>query len=326
MSAAVVVLTEDIAGEPLDELARELPLRREPDAWRDGARLRAALAGAAAVVVRNRTPVDRALLEECPELRIVARVGVGLDNIDVDAADDLGVVVSAPLGANAVSVAEHALGLALALARRVVPLDRDCRAGGWSRTPGRELSGRTWGLLGAGATGRACARLARGLGMTVIAHDPHLSPAHPELAELDIRLVGLEEVAAGSDVLSCHLPSTEATRGLIGAALLARMRPDALLISVGRGDVVDEEALADALEGGRLGGAGLDVRAAEPPSPGRLERLDSVVLTPHVAGITAESQRRILEVLAGDIRAVCGGGEARHAVGRHATPRDRSHV
>ena len=162
--------------------------------------------------------------------------------------------------------------------------------------------------------------------MTVIAHDPHLSPAHPELAELGIRLVGLEEVAAGSDVLSCHLPSTEATRGLIDAAFLARMRPDALLISVGRGDVVDEEALADALEGGRLGGAGLDVRAAEPPSPGRLERLDSVVLTPHVAGITAESQRRILEVLAGDIRAVCGGGEARHAVGRHATPRDRSHV
>jgi D-3-phosphoglycerate dehydrogenase/(S)-sulfolactate dehydrogenase len=326
VSAAIVVLTEDIAGEPLDELARELPLRREPDAWRDGARLRAALAGAAAVVVRNRTPVDRGLLEACPELRIVARVGVGLDNIDVDAADHLGVVVSAPLGANAVSVAEHALGLALALARRVVPLDHDCRAGGWSRTPGRELSGRTWGLLGAGATGRACARLARGLGMTVIAHDPHLSPAHPELAELGIRLVGLEEVAGGSDVLSCHLPSTEATRGLIGAALLARMRPDALLISVGRGDVVDEEALADALEGGRLGGAGLDVRAAEPPSPGRLERLDSVVLTPHVAGITAESQRRILEVLAGDIRAVCGGGEARHAVGRHATPRDRSRV
>jgi D-3-phosphoglycerate dehydrogenase / 2-oxoglutarate reductase len=326
VSAAVVVLTEDIAGGPLDELARELPLRREPDAWRDGARLRAALAGAGAVVVRNRTPVDRALLEACPELRIVARVGVGLDNIDVDAADDLGVVVSAPLGANAVSVAEHALGLALALARRVVPLDRDCRAGGWSRTPGRELAGRTWGLLGAGATGRACARLARGLGMTVIGHDPHLSAAHPELAELGIRLVGLDEVAAGSDVLSCHLPSTESTRGLIDAAFLARMRPDALLISVGRGDVVDEEALADALEGGRLGGAGLDVRAAEPPSPGRLERLDSVVLTPHVAGITAESQRRILEVLAGDIRAVCGGGEARHAVGRHATPRDRSHV
>jgi D-3-phosphoglycerate dehydrogenase / 2-oxoglutarate reductase len=326
VSAAVVVLTEDIAGEPLDELARELPLRREPDAWRDGARLRAALAGAGAVVVRNHTPVDRALLEACPELRIVARVGVGLDNIDVDAADDLGVVVSAPLGANAVSVAEHALGLALALARRVVPLDRDCRAGGWSRKPGRELAGRTWGLLGAGATGRACARLARGLGMTVIAHDPHLSAAHPELAELGIRLVGLDEVAAGSDVLSCHLPSTESTRGLIDAAFLARMRPDALLISVGRGDVVDEEALADALEGGRLGGAGLDVRAAEPPSPGRLERLDSVVLTPHVAGITAESQRRILEVLAGDIRAVCGGGEARHAVGRHATPRDRSHA
>jgi D-3-phosphoglycerate dehydrogenase / 2-oxoglutarate reductase len=326
VSAAVVVLTEDIAGEPLDELARELPLRREPDAWRDGARLRAALAGAGAVVVRNRTPVDRALLEACPELRIVARVGVGLDNIDVDAADDLGVVVSAPLGANAVSVAEHALGLALALARRVVPLDRDCRAGGWSRKPGRELAGRTWGLLGAGATGRACARLARGLGMTVIGHDPHLSAAHPELAELGIRLVGLDEVAAGSDVLSCHLPSTESTRGLIDAAFLARMSPDALLISVGRGDVVDEEALADALEGGRLGGAGLDVRAAEPPSPGRLERLDSVVLTPHVAGITAESQRRILEVLAGDIRAVCGGGEARHAVGRHVTPRDRSHV
>jgi D-3-phosphoglycerate dehydrogenase len=131
-------------------------------------------------------------------------------------------------------------------------------------------------------------------------------------------------VAAAADVLSCHLPSTAETRGLVDAALLARMRPDALLVNVGRGDVVDEAALADALEAGRLGGAGLDVRAAEPPERGRLERLDTVVLTPHVAGITAESQHKILAALAADIRAVTAGCEARHAVGRTVRGRERS--
>lgn len=309
-----VLVTEEVWGPAFDALARDLAVRVVPDGWRRPDELPGLLTGVRALVVRNRTPVDRGLLERCASsVRVVARAGVGLDNIDVDAANDLGIVVTAPLGANAVSVAEHTLGLALALARRTVPLDRDTRAGEWRRTPGRELSGRTWGLLGYGATARAVGRLARALSMTVLAYDPYVTDA--DAAASGVTPASLDDVAAGSDVLSVHLPATAETRGLVGADLLARMRPDAVLVNVGRGDVVDEEALADALVAGRLGGAALDVRASEPPVPGRLETLDNVVLSPHVAGITTESQDRIVDVLAADIRAVLAGAPARSAVG-----------
>jgi D-3-phosphoglycerate dehydrogenase/(S)-sulfolactate dehydrogenase len=273
------------------------------------------LAGARAVVVRNRTQVTRDLLESCPSIQVVARAGVGLDNIDVSAADELGVVVIAPLGANARSVAEHAIGLALALARHLVRLDRHTRAGGWDRLPGRELNGRYWGLLGAGATGRACARLARALGMSVVAYDPYVPPDHSEIRELGIRLMKVDEVASCADVISSHLPATAATRGLLDAEFFAAMQPSGLLINVGRGETIDEEALADALLAGQLAGAALDVRSVEPPSAGRLEQLEQVILTPHVAGITVESQGRILEVVADDLRACLSGGVVRHAVG-----------
>lgn len=314
-AAPDVVVLEGVWGSPLAALAGDLEVVRHADAWQDQDRLTKVLAGVRALVVRNRTRVTRELLGACPDLALVARAGVGLDNIDIAAADELGVVVVAPLGANAVSVAEHSLGLALALARRIPVLDRSTRAGGWERLPGRELAGRTWGVLGAGATGRACARQARGLGMDVLAYDPYISGDHPEMVELDLRLVGLDELAGGSDVISCHLPATPETRGMLGASFFSTMRSDALLINVGRGEVVDEDALAAALTAGELGGAGLDVRSSEPPASGALERLDNVVLTPHVAGITAESQHRILEVLASETRAVLAGRTAAHAVG-----------
>lgn len=306
-------MTEDVWGPAFDSLARDLTVRVEADGWRRPGELPGLLAGVRALVVRNRTRVDRELLETCDSVRVVARAGVGLDNIDVDAANELGVVVTAPLGANAVSVAEHTLGLALAVARRMVPLDRETRSGGWRRTPGRELSERTWGLLGFGATARAVARLARALSMTVLAYDPYV--AAEDAAAAGVTPASLDEVAAAADVLSVHLPATAETRGLVAAELLARMKPDAIVVNVGRGEVVDEEALTDALVAGRLGGAALDVRASEPPAPGRLETLDNVVLSPHVAGITAESQDRIADVLATDIRAVLSGAPARSAVG-----------
>nr|WP_246220758.1 NAD(P)-dependent oxidoreductase [Phytoactinopolyspora mesophila] len=291
-------------------------VRHDPAAWSTPERIVAVAAGARALVVRNRAQVDAALLDALPALHVVARAGTGLDNIDLDAADQRGVVVVAPLGANALSVAEHTLGLALAVARRIVKLDVECRAGGWNRTPGLELSGRTWGVLGAGATARAVARVAAALGMAVIAYDPYVDAGDPELAQLGVRLAPLSEVMATADVISSHLPATDATRHLVDASLLAHVKPQALFVSVGRGEVVDEEALADALESGRLAGAGLDVREQEPPVPGRLEKLDNVVLTPHVAGITAQSQERIVGILAADIEAVLSGAPARHAVGQ----------
>jgi D-3-phosphoglycerate dehydrogenase len=310
-----VAVVEDVWGEAFERLSGDLEVVFNPKAWESSEELLALAHEARALVVRNRTQVDRTLLEACPALLIVGRAGVGLDNIDLAGADELGVAVVAPRGANATSVAEHAIALALVLARHVVELDRACRDGGWQRVPGRELSGGTWGVLGAGATARATARAAKALGMQVVAYDPYVSPDHPEMVEIGLRLASLDEVVSTADILSCHLPATEATRNLVGARLLAQIKPTALFINLGRGEVVDEDALADAVEEGRLAGAGLDVRAEEPPTPGRLERLGSVVLTPHVAGITEQSQARILQVLADDIRSVLAGGEARNAVG-----------
>jgi phosphoglycerate dehydrogenase-like enzyme len=253
--------------------------------------------------------VDAAVLAAASELQVVGRAGVGLDNIDMAAADARGVVVVSPVGANALSVAEHAVGLAIALARGIVRSDRGIRRGEWSRDPGFELAGRTWGVLGAGATGRAVARLARLLGMEAIGYDPYAVAG-------DLRLASLDEVVTSSDVLSIHLPATATTQGMVDARLLESMRPGSLLVNVGRGEVVDEEALVAALHKGIPAGAALDVRASEPPEPGELERMDNVILTPHIAGITVESQARIGDVLVRDIRAVLSGGVAESAVRR----------
>lgn len=319
----VVAVVEDVWGDAFDQLAKRRHVRRTPDAGAQSSTLHQAAAGASALVVRNKTQITRELLEAIPSLQVVARAGVGLDNIDLTAADDLGVVVVAALGANATSVAEHSLGLALAVARNVVALDAAVREGQWRRVAGKELSGGTWGLLSAGATARATARLARGLGMAVMAHDPHLDPSLPELHELGIHLASMDEVVAAADVLSVHLPSTPATRHIVDARLIAQMRSDAILVNVGRGEVIDEQALADALDRGHLHGVGLDVREQEPPSDSRLHKMANVVLTPHVAGITHQAQARIGDLLCSDIDSVLSGGEARHVVGKHQRPNRR---
>lgn len=316
-----IVVVEDVWGDALERLAETHEVRREPDAWIDPDLLCHAVAGADAVVVRNRARVTAELLAAAPRLRVVARAGTGLDNIDVAAADRAGVVVSAARGANAVSVAEHTLLLALALLRDLPRHDRAVRAGTWQRRPGRELSGRTWGLLGLGATGLAVAELLRGFGTRLLAHDPYVDPAGERVRTAGVTVRDLDTVLAESDVLSVHLPATDETRNLLDARLLDTVKPGAVLVSVGRGEVIDEHALADALTAGHLAGAGLDVRAVEPPEPGPLDDLPSVIHSPHVAGITTESQERIVSVLAEDVAAVLDGREARNAVGTHRTSR-----
>lgn len=311
---AEVVVAEDVWGQPFDELARNRLVMRTTTPDIDD------LARARALVVRNKTIVSRDLLTAAPNLQVVARAGVGLDNIDVPAADDLGVVVVAPLGVNAVSVAEHCLGLALATARRIAELDAGTKAGRWDRKAGRELAGGVWGLLSAGATARATGRLARALGMSVVAYDPYISPQHPELAEIGITLAPLDEVVAAADTLSIHLPATAETDRLVGERLLAMAKPNLILVNVGRGEVVDEEALAKALTAGQIAGAALDVRREEPPALGKLEVLPNVVLTPHIAGLTTQSQARIAEILCTDIATVLDGGAARYAATHAASP------
>ncbi len=317
---STIVITEDVSGPAYLELGANWSIERDPEAWTSPVRMQNLLAQAQAVIIRNRTQVDQKLFDGAPHLKIVARAGVGLDNIDLAAADRAGVVVVAPLGANATSVAEHALAMALALSKRLIASDHSTREGHWERMPTQELGGKTWGLLSAGATARATARLARGLGMRVIAYDPFVDPDSAEIAEIGIELAPFESVLAAADVLSVHLPHNESTHNLLNADTLELLPAGALLINVGRGDVIDELALLNALNTGRIGGAGLDVRAVEPPQLGLLEELPNVILTPHTAGVTVQSQDRIGQILCQQIELVLAGRAATYAVGRHSVP------
>jgi phosphoglycerate dehydrogenase-like enzyme len=240
--------------------------------------------GCEAVIV-GVEPVSAAVLDAGP-IRVVVKYGSGLDNIDLDATSARGVTVVGTGRANARSVAELTIALMLALARHVVAHDRLIRSGSWSRRPGIELEGKRLGLVGYGAIGRTVARLAHGFGLVTVAHDP-------VLAEADVELVDLDELLTSTDVVSLHLPLDERTRGLLGTRELALMRPGALLINTARGGLVDEQALAEALRTGRLGGAAFDVFLEEPlPPDSPLLELDSFVASPHAGAATTEAARR----------------------------------
>ncbi|MBB3664205.1 D-3-phosphoglycerate dehydrogenase/(S)-sulfolactate dehydrogenase [Prauserella sediminis] len=315
--AGSVAVVENVWGEAFDKLARTHDVRWEPDAWVDDDLLRHTLSGAQAVVVRNKARMTAEMLAAAPDLRIVARAGTGLDNIDLDAADNAGVVVSAALGVNAMSVAEHTLALALAVLREIPAHDRGVRNGEWNRSSGRELSGKTWGLLGFGATGMAVARVLRGFDVRVLAYDPYVDPAAADVREAGVTVTGWDEVLGSADVLSVHLPATRETRHVLSDEAFAAIRPGAVLVSAGRGEVIDESALAAALRSGTVAGAGLDVRESEPPGRSPLDAHPTVIYTPHVAGLTVESQERIASVLADDVQAVLAGRRAVNAVGKH---------
>jgi len=311
----VILISEDVWGTPFEKLEGRFPLHRDETLWNKPEELKSAIATATALVVRNRTQVTAELIAAAPSLKIIARAGVGLDNIDVKAANAAGVVVAAGLGANAVSVGELTLGLALAVLRNIPTHDQHTREGKWLRTPGRELSGLTWGLLGCGATGVATARLLQGFGCPVVGYDPFVKADDSRLTALNITLHSFDDVLRTSDVVSIHMPSTPDTNGTINERSLALMKPSAIVVNVGRGEVINESDLLSALKGGVIAGAALDVRAQEPPVVGELESLPNVILTPHVAGITRESQLRINEILVENIERVLAGKPASHAVG-----------
>ena len=257
-----------------------------------GRALAEALRDVQALVVRGGTRVTEEVLRGAPLLRVVVRVGTGLDNLDLAAARERGVQVADTPGATAVSVAEHTFALLLALERHLTRADADLRRGLWPRSQyvGRELQGRVLGLVGFGLVGREVAWRARAFGMDVRWSDALLDlvPAGYEWT----RRATLEGLLPQADVLSLHVPLTRATRGLIGARELARLKPGAVLVNCARGGVVDERALCDALAGGSLRGAALDGFAAEPPGESPLLALPNVIVTPHLGGSTVEAGRR----------------------------------
>ena len=305
----MILISEDVWGAPFQKLEGSFPITRNDDLWNNPEELKASLKDVTALVVRNRTKVTAEIIAAAPKLKVIARAGVGLDNIDIKAADAAGVVVVAGLGANAVSVGELTLGLALALLRNVPGHDVATRDGGWVRTPGRELSGLTWGLLGCGATGLATAKLLQGFGCSVIGYDPYAKNLS------NIELTTFEDVLKRSDVVSIHMPATAETNGSINATSLALMKPDAIIVNVGRGEVINEADLIAALKARTIAGAALDVRVQEPPAKGEMEEIPNLVLTPHVAGITKESQLRINQILTSNIELVLNSKPATHAVG-----------
>lgn len=281
----------------------------------DPGRLAAEAASADALIVRNRTQVRGPLLERAGRLKCVGRLGVGLDNIDVAACKARQIDVFPATGANDVSVAEYVIGTAMVLLRGAYASTPAMAAGAWPRNTlsnGREIFGKTLGLVGFGSIARETAKRALALGMSVVAYDPYLEPEGPWRADFpDVELSELERVLAVADVVSLHVPLTVATRGLVDADALARMKRDAILVNAARGGVVDEAAVAAALTAGRLGGAALDVFEGEPlkgDEAAVFRDVPNLILTPHVAGVTAESNVRVSGVTAQSVARRLAGG------------------
>jgi D-3-phosphoglycerate dehydrogenase / 2-oxoglutarate reductase len=287
-----------VVADPLPSSALEL-LRTNTN-WHVDARsprapgeLAADVAEADAIIVRSATTVDRALIAAAPRLRVIARAGTGVDNVDVDAATARGIVVMNAPGANSISVAELTLGLMLALSRGIAAADASMKKGVWDkkRLTGAELRGKTLGIVGLGRIGQEVAARARPFGMTLIAHDPFI--AEQVADSLGIKLLPLDEVCAAADYLTLHIPVTSSTRHLLNKERLERCKAGVRIVNTARGELIDEAALADAIEAGTVAGAALDVFEKEPPTDWRLVNLRQVVATPHIAASTAEAQELV---------------------------------
>lgn len=251
------------------------------------------LADADALVVRSATTVTKSVIDAAPKLRVIARAGTGVDNVDVDAATERGIVVMNAPGANSISVAELAIALMLALSRGIAAADAAMKKGVWDkkRLTGAELRGKTLGVVGLGRIGQEVAARARAFGMTLVAHDPYLSEQVAET--LGIQLLSFEDVCATADYLTLHLPATPETRHLLNKETLASCKAGVRIVNTARGELIDENALADAIESGAVAGAALDVFENEPPADWRLVNLRQVVATPHIAASTVEAQELV---------------------------------
>lgn len=296
-----IIITEFMDEAAVQRIAAVHDTLYGPDFVDRRADLLAQAALADVLIVRNRTRVDADLLAAAPQLQAVGRLGVGLDNIDMAGCKARGITVWPATGANDLAVAEYVITTAMMLLRGAYSATNRVIAGDWPRQDliGTESSGLVMGLLGYGAIARQVARRAQAMGMQVIAHDPHLLQDDPAWG--DVVPVSLPDLLAGSDVISLHVPLTPQTRHVIDATALQAMRPDAVLINAARGGVVDEDALADALRKGRLGGAALDVFEVEPLTKDAGQRfagLSNLILTPHIAGVTTQANFRVSKLIA----------------------------
>ena len=312
-AAMKIVLAEKVSPATLAVFSAEQGWEvKTHDQLSDG--LPAALAEADALVVRSAVQVDDALLEHAPKLRVIGRAGVGVDNIDTDAATRRGIVVMNTPGANAVAVAELTVCLMIDLARKVPAANSSMHAGRWEKKllQGTELRGKTLGILGLGRIGLEVARRARGFGMEIVGSDPFVSPAVAR--ENGIVLVPLEELFAKADYLTLHVGLTPQTQGIINAKTLGAMKKGVRIINCARGELVEEAALAEALKSGQVAGAALDVLTEEPPKNSPFFSMDNVILTPHIAGSTNEAQEAVGIQIARQVREYLKLGVVQNAV------------
>src|SRR5690606_1327546 len=270
------------------------------------------VANANALIVRNRTQVNAQLLAHAPRLRVVGRLGVGLDNIDMELCASKNITVYPAVGANAQAVAEYVIATAFVLLRGAYLSSARVTAGQWPRAQlgnGLEVAGRTLGLVGFGGIGRLTARLASALGMKIAAYDPMINSDSAIWAETGAMQMSLDELLQHSDVVSLHTPLTKDTRHLINAGRIARMKSQAILINTSRGGIVDEQALVAALQAGKLRGAALDVFEDEPvKTKNSLPDMPNLILTPHIAGLTQEANERVSGVIAEKVMGYFKGG------------------
>ena len=306
---ATIVICEFIDEGALREGLATFDVLYDPDLVERPDDLAAAMRSARALIVRNRTQVRGALLAAAERLECVGRLGVGLDNIDLEACRTRGIAVYPATGANDTSVAEYVIATALLLLRGAYGATAEVLSGAWprNRLMGREIAGKRLGLVGFGSIARVTGRRAAALGMQVAAFDPYVPAEDPAWSPGwgPVERFGLDDLAATSDVLSLHVPLTPETRNLVDAKLLARTKPGAILINAARGGVVDETALALALKDGRLGGAALDVFEEEPLGPARgavFAGCPNLILTPHIGGVTVEANRRVSSVTVESVR------------------------
>ncbi len=305
MSKPIVLIAEELSPATIDALGPDFEIRHTDGADRE--ELLAAITDVDAILVRSATQVDAEALAAAANLKVVARAGVGLDNVDVAAATQAGVmVVNAPTS-NIVSAAELAVALLLASARNISPAHAALRNGEWKRSKytGVELSDKTVGVVGLGRIGLLVAQRLSAFGVRLVAYDPFVQPARA--AQLGVKLLPLDDLLAESDFITVHLPKTKETVGLIGAEALRKVKPTVHIINAARGGIVDEQALYDALVEGRVAGAGVDVYAKEPCTDSILFTLDTVVATPHLGASTDEAQEKAGIAVAKSVRQALAG-------------------
>ena len=305
MDMSTILISEFITSQALETLRSKHGVIYEPELYKDRSALIAAMQNIDALVVRNLTQVNEEVLVAAPKLRVVGRLGVGLENIELPACANRNIKVIPATGANAESVAEYVVGAAVALTRGFIPATIATLKGEWPRprfSGYHEFLGQTLGIVGFGSIGRVVAKKAHAFGLQCIAYDPMLSGDALALDDFSVPLLALNDLLAKSDAVSLHLPYLPETKNLFDGGMLDRMKKGACLVNTARGGIVDELALAERVRTGHIGGAAIDVFSAEPAKDlSHFSGIENLILTPHIAGVTHESNERVSQMIADEV-------------------------